>query len=122
MAIFYLAMAAFVAVPRNDSFYRDFVAPFYLVLAALFIVTWLTSFTTLADGVLTKRIFLYPLASFPVGEIASIQPHPKNGKWGYGTVFVVWSKDGGKMTLQPNRPEAFLALLREQAPQAEYLL
>jgi len=97
--------------------------PFYLGLAAVSILAWSTTYTTLSEGVLTKRIFLVPYRSFLVDEIESVQqPHKNSGKWVYGAVIVVCSKSGKKLTLQPNKPEAFLALLRKEAPQAAYLL
>jgi len=96
--------------------------PLYLVIAITSLILWATTYTTLSNGILTKRILFLKLRSFPVGEIDSIQPHRKNGKWSYGTVIEVWSKGGSKLTLQPNKPKPFLTSLKEQAPQARFLL
>ena len=103
---------------RHDSF------PALLDLAAgLFILAiWETSFISLRNGVLTKRVLLIPTTSFPVGDIRSVEPHKQNQKWGNGTVVNVWSATRRKITVNLNKPAPFLALLREQAPQAEFLL
>ena len=106
-----------------EEFKRDhFMVPIYLVTASLGILLWSTTYTTLSNGILTKQILFFTFRSFPVGEIESIRPHKKNGKWSYGTVVTIWSKTGEKLTLQPNHPKPFLEMLRQQAPQAEYLL
>jgi hypothetical protein len=96
--------------------------PLYAGCAAFCLLTWLTTYTKLQDGILTKRFLFIPLRSFPVDTIEKIEPHSKSGQWGYGTVIEVFSESGKKLTLQPNRPKQFLELLRRQAPQATYLL
>jgi hypothetical protein len=76
----------------------------------------------LSNGSLTKHILFFIYRSIPVGDISRITPHKKNGKWSYGTVVSIYSRNGKKLTLQPNHPQPFLAALHQQAPQAEYLL
>jgi hypothetical protein len=117
-SVLFLLFAIFIVGRRPDHF----LVPFYLAISFISFVGWSTSYTTLRDGVLKRRIFLFTYRSFPVNEIASVQPHPKHGKWGYGVVVTVWSKSGKKLTLQPNHPQAFLDLLRHEASQAEFLL
>jgi hypothetical protein len=114
---FYSAIAIFVSAFKSDKF----MVPFYLFIVALSAIAWSSIYTTLSEGVLTKHVFFIALRSFPVGEIMRIAPHEKNGKWSYGTVITVFSNNGQRLTLQPNHPEPFLALLHQQAPQAEYL-
>jgi hypothetical protein len=109
-------------VVKEDSFYTTFIGPLWLFMAAFSAIAWSSIYTTLSNGVLTKHVFFLTFRSFPVGEITRIEPHKKDGKKGYGTVFTVFSRDGKKLTLQPNHPEPFLTLLHQQAPQAEYLL
>ena len=116
--VLYSALALAIVKFKTDRF----MAPWYAALAALCLLFWLTTYTELDGGILTKRILFLKFRSFPVGEIDSIQPHRKNGKWSYGTVIEVWSKGGSKLTLQPNKPKPFLTSLKEQAPQARFLL
>jgi hypothetical protein len=111
-------MALFVAFFKTDHF----VVPFFILVSALFLFTWITTYTTLRSGILRKRIFLFSYRCFAVGDIESVRPHRKNGRWSYGTVIEVWSEAGKKLTLQANHPVAFLALLRQQAPQAKFLV
>jgi hypothetical protein len=117
-AAFYSVFAVIIEIFRTDHF----MVPFYLGIASFCFLAWATIYTTLSNSILTKRAFLIPIKRFPVWEIESIRPHKKNGKWGYGTVVTIWSKSGQKLTLQPNHPKPFLEMLRQQAPQAEYLL
>lgn len=98
----------------------DFMVPLYLGVAVLSIITWATTFTTLKNGILEKRIFLFPFRVFPVSDIESVRPSKKNGKWTIGTVLDIYTRTGKKLTLNPNDPRTFLALLREQAPQASF--
>ena len=117
-AVVFSALAIFVVNFNEDHF----IVPYYAGLAGFSLLAWLTTYTKLDGGTLTKRIFLLPFRKFPVDRIERIQPHKKNGKWGYGTVVNVFSQSGEKLTLQPNRPRRFLEMLRQQAPQAIYLL
>lgn len=117
-AAFLFLLAIFIVEFSTDHF----MVPIHLGAACSLVLMWSTTYTTLSNGILTKQIFFFPFRSFPVGEIESIRPHKKNGKWSYGTVVTIWSKTGQKLTLQPNHPKPFLELLRQQAPQAEYLL
>jgi hypothetical protein len=114
----WVVAAIFIVEFRTDHT----MVPLYLGTSCLIILAWSTTYTTLSISELTKRTFFFFLTSFPVNEIESIEPHKNNGKWGYGTVIVIWSKTGQKLTLQPNHPKPFLEMLRKQAPQAEYLL
>jgi hypothetical protein len=113
-----ILMSIVYAIPRRDPFYVQFMMPFYLFMGAFLIVTWATTFTTLRGGVLKNRKLFFWRKNIPVAEIASVEPHKRNGKWGYGAVFNVWTKSGEKLTLQPNRPVSFLAMLKQQAPEA----
>ena len=96
--------------------------PIYFFIGILLLILCLTTFTTLQDGFLTKRILLFPFRRFPVEQIERVEPQKNNGKWSYGVVMNIWSVKGQKLTLQPNDPEPFLELLREQAPQAKFLI
>ena len=117
LAAFYVACAIGVEARKGGTF----MVSFYLIFACFLAIVWSSAYTTLSNGVLTRRVFFFPYKRIPVADIACIAPHRKNGKWSYGTVVDVYRHDGEKFTFQPNRPEAFLAALREQAPQAEYL-
>ena len=118
LAVFDLTTAFLTLLLREDHF----IVPFYVACAIVLLLAWQTSYTSLANGVLTKRVFLVPYRTFQVDEIETIQPHPKNGKLGYGTVIELYARAGKKLTLQPNNPVPFLASLREQAPSAKFLL
>jgi hypothetical protein len=115
---FMLVAADWTERTKSDHF----MVPFYIGVASFMLLFWSTTYTTFSNGVLTSRVFLIPFGRFAVGEIERVQPHKNNGKWGNGTVVVIWSKSGRKLTLQPNDPEPFLSMLRQQAPQAEFLL
>jgi hypothetical protein len=117
-AVFYLALAIYITAFKSDHF----MVPLYLFIAALSAILWPSTFTTLSNGLLAKRILFVAWRSIPVGDISKIVPHEKNGKWSYGTVVTVYSRNGEKLTLQPNHPQLFLAALHAQTPQAEYLL
>ena len=117
-AAFYFAAAIFTAAFKNDTF----MVSIYLFVAAISAILWSSTYTTLSNGQLTKHIFFFTYRSIPTSDISQIVPHKKNGKWSYGTVVDVFSNHGEKLTLQPNRPQPFLEMLREQAPQAAYLL
>ena|ERR1035438_1388828 len=117
-AAFYFLLALVIVTARRDHF----AVPFYFGIAFFSLLAWSTTYTTLRSGILKKRILLITYRSFPVGEIESIRPHKKNGKWSYGTVVDIYSATGKKLTLQPNHPSAFLEMLRQQARQAEYLM
>jgi hypothetical protein len=91
-----------------------------LGLGALLPILWLGTYTTLKDGVLTKRFLFVPWKKLNIAEISRIVPHPKSGKWGYGTCLMVITKTGQFLTLQPNHPAPFLAFLRQMAPEAEF--
>jgi hypothetical protein len=113
---FFSVMAVIIETFKNDHF----MVPLYLGFAALSIVTWATTFTTLKNGILEQRKFLFPFRIFPVSDIESVRPSKMNGKWTIGTVLDIYSRTGEKLTLNPNDPKPFLALLREQAPQASF--
>jgi hypothetical protein len=89
-------------------------------IGALLFATWLGTFTTLKEGLLQKRILFVPWKRLPVDSIRKVVPHPKNGKWGYGTCLIVVTESGRSLTLQPNHPVPFLSLLRKVAPAAEF--
>ena len=123
----YMGIHAFFFKPSHSF------EPFYFGTSLLMILVWFGTFTTLEDGHLRKQVAFIPAADLPVTEITRIEPHKKNGKWSYGTCFIVYSAPASTLnllpretesyvTLQPNKPAPFLALLREQAPQAEFLL
>ncbi len=129
MAVLYLYMGihSFFFKPLHSF------EPFYFGSSVVFVFLWLGTFTTLENGHLCKQVFFIPIANIPVSEFTRVEPHKKNGKLGYGTCFIVYSalaetlsllprKTDSYVTLQPNRPAPFLTLLREQAPQAEFLL
>ena len=117
ISTFYFSCALFVMAFKSDQF----MVPFDLVIASFFAVLWSSTYTTLSDGVLTRRILFFT-RTFSVSEISRIAPHKRNGQRSYGTVVTVFTSDGDKLTLQPNLPGPFLALLRQQAPQAECLI
>src|ERR1700733_14713250 len=114
----YFILALTIAELKSDHL----IVPLYLALATALSIFWSSSYTTLSEGVLTKQILFITWRSFPVSEITSIIPHNKHNKWSYGTVVNIFHNSGKKITLQPNKPGPFLAMLREQAPQADYLL
>lgn len=116
-----ILMAA-LYLTRRDPFYAQFMVPLNMFIGVLLIVAWATTFTTLSGGVLKNRKLFFWTKSIPVSEIESVEPHGKNGKWGYGMVIVVRSKSGIELTLQPSRPSPFLAMLRQQASGANFLL
>jgi hypothetical protein len=116
MAGFYALMASLICLLKKDHF----LVPIYLGSALLLIIGWITSYTKLENGILIKRVFLFPACKLYIDQIQSVLPHRKNGKWGYGTVVIILGRSGQKMTLQPNHPKEFLAALREQAPQAAF--
>ena len=110
-----------LVVGSADPFYKEFMVPFWLTLAAASAIGWSSIYTTLSNGVLTKHVFWFKFRSFSVSEITRIVPHRKNGVGGRGIVADIYSSNGQKLTLQPNHPEAFLAMLHRETPQAEYL-
>ena len=114
MAVLYLT--------RRDVFDLQFMVPLNVFLGAFLIAAWATTYTTLSGGVLKNRRLLFWTKSLPVSEIESVEPHNKNGKWGYGVVIVVRSKSGERLTLQPSRPSPFLAMLKQQASAANFLV
>jgi hypothetical protein len=116
-AVFFALGTTMLAL-RRDSF----LVPAYFLMSSFSAILWSSTYTTLSEGVLTKKLLFFNFRTFPVDEIASIAPHKKNGRRGYGLVINVFSKTGAKLTLQPNDPELFLRLLRSQAPQAQYLV
>lgn len=118
LGLFYVLLAIVKSSSGRDPFYIDFMAPF----GALLIVAWATTYTTLSNGVLMNRKLFFWSKCFAVSEIESVEPHQQNGKWSYGAVFNVWTKSGEKLTLQPNHPEPFLAMLKQQAPGADFRL
>jgi hypothetical protein len=89
-------------------------------IGTLVLVTWLGTVTTLKGGLLEKRVLFVPWKKLSVDEISRVAPHPKNGKWGYGTCLIVITKSGQSLSLQPNHPAPFLSLLRNLAPAAEF--
>ena len=119
----HLAAVWFVSAFLIEEYGTDhFMVPIYMVFASSILVFWSTTYTTLSNGRLKKQILFFTFRSFPLDEIESIRPHKRNGKWSYGTVVTIWSKNGQKLTLQPNHPKPFLEMLRQQAPEAKYLL
>ena len=96
--------------------------PVFWFVAIFSILLWLTTYTTLRNGILMKQILLIPYKVLPVFDIKRVEPHKNNLKWGYGTVVIVTTKLGEELTLQPNHPTEFLAALRREAPQAEFLV
>jgi len=117
-----LALGMICLIPRNDPFYIQFMMPIYLWIGAGLFVLWSTTYYTLSNGVLEKHVLFLSWKRFSVEEIREVRPHRKNGEWGYGTVLEVWTKSGDKVIMQPNHPMEFLALLRQEAPQAEFML
>jgi hypothetical protein len=117
-AALYFAAAISIVAFKNDTS----IVPFYIFASAISAILWSSTYTTLSNGLLTKHVLFFTYKSIHTSDISRIVPHKKNGKWSYGTVVDVFSNDGEKLTLQPNRPQPFLAMLREQAPQAAYLL
>jgi hypothetical protein len=117
-AVLYSGLAIFILRNKVDHT----MVPFYVGIAVFSLAAWMTSYTKLDKGLLTRRLFLVPYRSILVDTIERIQPHEKNGKWGHGTVIQVYSTSGSRLTLQPNHPKQFLALLRRQAPHATYHL
>jgi hypothetical protein len=93
---------------------------FALGMGALLLVFWPGTYTTLRDGFLVKRVFFVPWKKLRVDEISRVVPHPKNGKWSYGTCLIVITKSGEFLNLQPNHPTPFLASLRQMSPHAEF--
>jgi hypothetical protein len=91
-----------------------------LGLGALLLVLWLGTYTTLRDGVLTKRLLFIPWKKLSIVEISRVVPHPKSDKWGYGTCLIVITKAGEVLNLQPDHPAPFLTILRQMAPQADF--
>jgi hypothetical protein len=114
----FLALGSFALVSKPNSF----MVPFYFTLVALTAVFWSSTYTTLSNGELTKHVLWLRFRSMAVEDICRIAPHKRNGQRGYGTVAEVFSRDGQKLTLQPNLPEDFLAALRYEASGAEYLM
>jgi hypothetical protein len=110
---------AFLTLLLHEDHFMDL---FNVACAIILLLFWKTSYTTLANGALTKRVFLIPYRAFRVDEIETVRPHPKNGKLGYGTVIELYTRAGKNLTLQPNNPAPFLASLREQAPSAKFSL
>ena len=120
ISIFDLLMGIVTMIPRRDPFYAQFMSPFYTFVGAVLLITWATTYTTMTGGFLQKRVLFFTWKRFNVDEIVTVEPHRKNGKWSYGTVVTIWSKTGEKLTLQPNRPVPFLAMLKQQAPGADF--
>jgi hypothetical protein len=116
MGLSYFVMAAIVGTLNPD----DFMVTFYLGAAAVLFLVWSGTFTTLRHGFLKRRLIFFSHRTIPVAEIETVRPHKKNGKWSYGTVVDIYPRTGKKLTLQPNDPQPFLALLREQSPQASF--
>jgi predicted membrane metal-binding protein len=108
--------AAIVGTINPDHF----MVMFYLCSAGVLLLVWFGTYTTLRNGVLKRRLLFFTHRTIPVAEIDSVRPHKKNGKWSYGTVVDIYPRTGKKLTLQPNHPQPFLALLREQSPQASF--
>ena len=118
-----LAFALACLFPHHDPVYFRVLMPLFLSTAIVLFAAWSESYTSLTDGVLTERIFSFIRNSFPVEEIERVLPHGLDGSRSYGTVVIVTSKSGRKMTVQlNNRPERFFDMLREQSPQAEFYL
>ena len=122
LVLFYAASNLLMGIDRLCCKTDHFMELFCFGSCILMIFLWLGTFTTLEDGHLRNQFCFIPTANFPVKEITRIEPHKKNGKLGYGTIFIVRTTSGKRLTLSPNKPAPFLALLREQAPQAEFLL
>jgi hypothetical protein len=116
LALFFIVVAALVATIKTDHF----MTLIYLGASSVLLLLWFGSYTTLSHGNLESRLFFFTRRTLPVTEIESVRPHRKNGKWSYGTVVDIYPKTGKKLTLQPNDPQPFLALLREQSPQASF--
>jgi hypothetical protein len=116
MALFYIVMAVLVETVKTDQF----MMLFYLGASTVLLLAWSGSYTTLSHGKLESRLFFFARRTLPFTEIESVRPHKKNGKWSYGTVVDIYPRTGKKITLQPNDPQPFLALLREQSPQASF--
>jgi len=116
LALFFMVMAVLVETIKTDQF----IVLFYLGASTVLLLVWSGSYTTLSHGKLERRLFFFTLRTLPVTEIESVRPHKKNGKWSYGTVVDIYPRTGKKITLQPNDPHPFLALLREQSPQASF--
>jgi hypothetical protein len=115
MTAFFFASAIYVMAFKTDT---SMVA-FYLFSAASLAILWSSTYTTLSNGLLTTRVLFF-VRRISIGEISRITPHKMSGKRGNGTVVNIFSRNGTKITLQPDQP--FLASLRAQAPQADYLL
>ncbi len=96
--------------------------PLSLGFDCLLLLCWSGTYTTLSGGVLEKRVLFFPWKTIAVDEITKVLPHRRHGKPRYGMVLIVCSKGGDRLTLQPNHPEPFLAMLRQQASQAEFLV
>jgi hypothetical protein len=120
IVIFDLLMGIVMMIPRRDPFYAQFMSPFYTFVGAIGLILWATTCTTLSGGVLQKRVLFFTWKRFNVDEIVTVEPHRKNGKWSYGTVVTIRSKSGEKLTLQPNHPVLFPAMLKQQAPGADF--
>jgi hypothetical protein len=116
-ALFFV-LAIFIWTFKNDTF----MVPFYFFVATVCAICWSSSYTTLSNGLLKTQVLFFTYKSIPVSNVSRIVPHKMSGKWGYGGMVNIYSNDGEKLTLQPNRPQPFLEMLREQAPQAAYLL
>jgi hypothetical protein len=116
VGLFNIVMAAAVEIMKTDHF----MVPFYLVLSSVLLLAWSGSYTTLSHGKLEMRQFFFARRTVPVAEIESVRPHKNNRKWSYGTVVDIYPRTGKRITLQPNDPQPFLALLREQSPQASF--
>jgi hypothetical protein len=115
-------LLAIAYLTRPDPLYLQFMMPLNMFLGAFMIAAGATTYTTLSGGVLKSRRLFFWRRNFPVNEIESIAPHNKDGKWGYGVVIVVRSKSGEKLTLQPNHPSPFLAMLKREATGASFLV
>jgi hypothetical protein len=118
IAAFEILMGVLALALKTDHF----MAGIYFGVAGVLLFMWSTTFSTLRDGLLIKRIFLIPVSILPVREIEIVRPHKKNEKWSYGTVVEILSRAGTKLVFQPDHPQQFLTLLREQAPQANFQL
>jgi hypothetical protein len=103
-----------------QSQHDEFMAKFYIGSALVLMLAEATTFISLGGGMLTRRVFLIPLKQIPLAKIESVQPHRRNGKWGYGTVFEVHSSDGTTISMQPADPQSVLTLLRAESPQAAF--
>jgi hypothetical protein len=94
----------------------------YVLFIVIAIFFWTTSFTSLKDGIFARRKFGIVTDKFALNEIWSIIVNPAPMWTFYSKHIVILRKNGKSVIVAPERMDDFLAVLRREAPQAEFKL